>query len=100
MGGPELAGHLNSLIRAGWGHADVGHDRIGPLLLDRGRQRLSIGGAGDDLDPVDAAQNLLQRLPDQVGVIGDHHPDGRTGWWTFSKGLRSSQADHSPQADF
>ena len=71
VGLPQATRDPDPLFVAGGRHPDVGDDDVGWIGLDRGEERVPVTEGGDQVDRVDRADDLVQRLADQVGVIGE-----------------------------
>ena len=75
MARADLLGRLDPFVRARGGHADVGQDGVGGVLLDGGEQLVAGGRRADELDLIGGGQERGCTLADQVVILGEHHAD-------------------------
>ncbi len=71
----EPVRHLDSLVAAGWGHSDVGHDDIRPLTLDRFRQPRKVVAQLDHLDVITRGEQRRNPLAHEKRIFPDDHPN-------------------------
>ncbi len=72
----ELGRNPDAFVRAGRGHADVGHDDVGLVLLHGPAERVQILALPDDVDVVLVLEDPCDALAGQVAVIRDQDADG------------------------
>jgi hypothetical protein len=73
---PELGRNLDTFVRAGRGHADVGHHDVGFVLLHGSAERVQILALLDDVDVVLVLEDPRDALAGQVAVIRHQDADG------------------------
>ena len=71
---PDRVGRVDSFDLVAGGHPDVGEDRVGPELPDRGEQFVAVADAGEHVDLAGVLQQPAGALADEVVVLGDHDP--------------------------
>jgi hypothetical protein len=76
MGPAQVPGDPDAFVVHRGRHADVGHDHIGLVHLDRVAQFDGIDADGDDLEVLLVVQELCEGLTDEEAVLGECHPDG------------------------
>ena len=58
-------------------HPDVGEHRVRRLRVDRREELVAVLAERHDLELGRAAEQVAERLAHEVGVVGDHDPQGR-----------------------
>ena len=71
----ETLGGLNTFICAPRRHADVGHNHIGPLCVNRDEQRVQVVADGGDLEVRPCLEQPPDPLANEIVILGEHEPD-------------------------
>ena len=68
-------GGLNPFVGVTRGHADVGHDDVRLLRVDRGEQRVEVAADSRDLEVGPRLEQPPDALADEIVILGEHEPD-------------------------
>jgi hypothetical protein len=75
VGLAEAVGGADALVGAGGGHADVGEDDVGVVLVDGGVEGVEVGAGGDDAEVVLGFEEAADAFADEVVVFGEREAD-------------------------
>ena len=75
MRAPQLVGGADAFVGTSRGHADVGDDHIGGVLLDALEERRQVGSDTDELEVALSGEEATHAVAQQDVVLGQHDPD-------------------------